>query len=169
MGNGNGGGAPGIAFGAGAQTANNAALQMLLNGQGSHVATAPGMVNPMNGMNGGYAHVRPQQFTPSPPQTPMSPGVAGFNAGQFGHNGGRNGVAANGSGNFEPPNAVAPQPPTAKPQWVPTVHQNGGVHQNGAAAKGPNAPGSPGPPRVSSFQHLGMIEGVLGDDQFYGA
>jgi hypothetical protein len=78
---------------------------MLLNGQGSHVATAPGMVNPMNGMNGGYAHVRPQQFTPSPPQTPMSPGVAGFNAGQFGHNGGRNGVAANGSGNFEPPNA----------------------------------------------------------------
>ena len=92
--------------------------------------------------------------------------AAGFNA--FG-NGGRDGSGA-GSGTFEPPNAVAPAPPPpAKPQWVPTVDHNGDVHLNGAGIKGPNAPGSPGPPRVSSFQHLGMIEGVLGDDQFYGA
>ena len=167
----------GIAFGAGAQTANNAAaLQMLLNGHGASIP--PGMVNPLNGVNGvnGYAvHAHPRQYSPSPPQTPMSPGLtptaaaaaaAGFNA--FG-NGGRDGSGGS-SGTFEPPNAVAPAPPPpAKPQWVPTVDHNGDVHLNGAGIKGPNAPGSPGPPRVSSFQHLGMIEGVLGDDQFYGA
>ena len=176
-------GGGGIAFGAGAQTANNAAaLQMLLNGHGASVP--PGMVNPLNGVNGvngvnGYAvHAHPRQYTPSPPQTPMSPGLtpnaaaaaaaAGFNA--FG-NGGRDGSGAGSGPSFEPPNAVAPAPPPpAKPQWVPTVDHNGvGINHNGVGIKGPNAPGSPGPPRVSSFQHLGMIEGVLGDDQFYGA